>query len=139
MYYFNAILQQQCCESLLSKHPDRDYLDHILTRIKEGFRVGFEDVALLSSARRNMQSAMENSQVVSEYLAAEISRGVLLGLDRSEVPEVHLNRLGVIPKSSQPGKWRLIVDLSHPEGKSVNDSILPDLCSLHYVCVDDVV
>ena len=39
--------------------------------------------------------------------------------DRSEVPEVHLNRFGVIPKSSQPGKWRLIVDLSHPEGKSV--------------------
>ena len=49
MYYFNAILQQQCCESLLSKHPDRDYLDHILTGIKEGFRVGFEDVAPVSN------------------------------------------------------------------------------------------
>ena len=126
-------------ESLLAQHPDRYYMDYILTGIKEGFRVGFEDVAPLSSARRNMHSATENFQVVSEYLAAEMSRGVLLGLfDRSEVLEVHLNRFGVIPKSSQPGKWRLIVDLSHPEGKSVNDSIRQNLCSLQYVREDDV-
>ena len=42
------------------------------------------------------------------------------------------------PKVSQPGKWRLIVDPSHPEGKSVNDGISPELCSLHYARVDDV-
>ena len=79
---------------------------------KGRLRVGFEDVATLSSARRNMQSATENSQVVS---AVEISRGVLLGpFDRPEVPEVHLNRFGVIPQSSQPGKWRFIVDMYVP-------------------------
>ena len=26
---------------------------------------------------------------------------------------IHVNRFGVIPKSHQPGKWRLIVDLSY--------------------------
>jgi len=59
--------------------------------------------------------------------------------EKAEVPEVHLNRFGVIPKSGQLGKWRLIVDLSHPEGGSVNDSIQLELCSLQYVHMDHVV
>ena len=33
-------------------------------------------------------------------------------------------------------KYRLIVDLSAPEGFSVNDGILPNLCSLQYVLVE---
>ncbi len=36
-----------------------------------------------------------------------------------ELPAVHINRFGVIPKPHQPGKWRLIVDLSHPEGRRI--------------------
>ena len=87
-----------------------------------------------------MHSALENSEVVSAYLAEEKRRGVLLGpFERGEVPEVHLNRFGVIPKSRQPGKWRLIVNLSHPEGRSVNDFIQPELCTLQYVRVEEVV
>ena len=42
----------------------------------------------------------------------------------------------MIPKSTA-GKWRLILDLSWPDGHSVNDGIDPDLCSLSYVSVDD--
>ena len=52
---------------------------------------------------------------------------------------VHINRFGVIPKASQPGKWRLIVDLSHPSGSAVNDGISRSLCSLRYVSVDSAV
>ena len=44
----------------------------------------------------------------------------------------------MIPKS-EPGKWRLIVDLSSPKGASVNDGISKELCSLSYVHVDDIV
>ena len=51
---------------------------------------------------------------------------------------VHLNRIGVIPKKHQIGKWRLITDLSHPEGASVNNAIDPALCSLKYVTVEQV-
>jgi len=121
-------------ESLLASHPDRDYVNYILRGIKEGFRIGFKASGSVSSVRKNMHSAMENPQVVSAYIAEERERGVLLGpFEKAEVPEVHLNRFGVIPKSGQPGKWRLIVDLSHPEGGSVNDSIQPELCSLQYI------
>ena len=35
--------------------------------------------------------------------------------------------------------WQLIVDLSHPPGFSVNDSIPKDLCSLHYVTINDTI
>ena len=31
------------------------------------------------------------------------------------------------------------MDLSHPEGRSVNDRIEPELCSLKYISVDDAV
>ena len=52
---------------------------------------------------------------------------------------IQISRFGVIPKGDQPGKWRLIVDLSHPRGYCVNDSIEPELCSLHYTSVDKAV
>ena len=128
---------------MLSGHPDRD-ADYIVSGIREGFRVGYSQGAKttkpLSSARKNMQSAQENPHVVEEYLEEELARGVLLGpFQWEEVAGVHLNRFGVIPKSSQPGKWRPIVDLSRPEEKSVNDGINPSHCSLQYVRVDDVV
>ena len=46
------------------------------------------------------------------------------------------SRFGVIPKNT-PGKWRLIVNLSAPEGASVNDGINERVSSLSYVTVDD--
>lgn len=56
---------------------------------------------------------------------------------RSQFPEVHVSPFGVIPKSD-PGKWRLILDLSSPRGHSVNEGIARELCSLSYVSVDDI-
>ena len=101
-----------------------------------GYNRPSESELALSSARKNMKSADDNPHVVKDYLDAELRRGVVLGPFLHE--EIQINRFGVIPKASQPGKWRLIVDLSHPEGKSVNDGIDPELCSLNYVKVDDV-
>ena len=49
-----------------------------------------------------------------------------------------MNRFGVILKGHNNGKWRLISDLSYPPGRSVNDGIDPDLCSLSYISVDQV-
>ena len=48
---------------------------------------------------------------------------------------VQIGRFGVIPKGST-GIWRLILDLSSPEGFSVNDGINPDWCSMSYVTVE---
>ena len=53
--------------------------------------------------------------------------------------QVQSSPIGLVPKSHQVDKWQLIVDLSHPYGHSVNDGILPDLCSLSYSSVDKAV
>ena len=52
---------------------------------------------------------------------------------------MRISRFGVTPKPHKPGQWRLILDLSHPVGLSVNDGIDEKLSSLSYVSVDDIV
>ena len=94
---------------------------------------------LQASSRFNMPSAEEQPWVVSEYLASECCEGRVLGpLDPSQFQYVHRSQFGVVPKST-PGKWRLIVDLSSPDGKSVNDGVSVPRCSLSYVRVEDAV
>ena len=71
----------------------------------------------------------------ADYLAKEVMLGRVVAV--SAEAKVHISRFNVIPKRSQPGKWRLIVDLSDPDGKSINDGISGEGCSLSYVSVDD--
>ena len=86
-----------------------------------------------------MSSAYEHPQVVSNYLSEECSHGRILGpFDLSPVPQLYVSRFGVIPKRHHENKWRLILDLSSPEGSSVNNGIDKELCSLSYVSVDDI-
>ena len=87
----------------------------------------------------NMLSATQKPEVAREYLIKECVEGRVLGpLDPLQFPRIQISRFGVIPKRSS-GKWHLIVDLSSPEGHSVNDGIDADLCSLKYVTVDAAV
>ena len=73
------------------------------------------------------------------YLSKECAEGRVLGpLPPELFPSVQISRIGVIPKGST-GKWRLIVDLSAPEGFSVNDNIDKTLCSLSYISIEDAV
>lgn len=50
---------------------------------------------------------------------------------------IHCSPFGVILKKNRP-KWLLILDLSSPQGYSVNDGI-KELVSLSYVSIDEVV
>ena len=123
----------------LASHPDQDFAQFIVKGISGGFPIGVDPAASLVSARRNMSSAMENPQVIEDYLSKEVLAGNILGpYSLSALPDIHINRFGVIPKKYQPGKWRLITDLSYPEGSSVNDAIDTSLCSLTYTSVDEV-
>ena len=63
----------------------------------------------------------------------------MLGPFKKGSLNVHVNRFGVIPKPHQPGKWRLVVDLSDPSGGSINNGVDPILYSLSYKIVDDAV
>ncbi len=110
----------------LERHPDRAFVDYLITGMQFGFRIGFKASSPLRSARQNICSASQHPQVVQKYLDKELALGRVLGpFKPSQVPGLHVSRFGVIPKPHQPGKWRLIVDLSRPVGASVNDGI-PD-------------
>ena len=50
---------------------------------------------------------------------------------------MHVSRIGVIPKKKQLNK--IIVDMSHPAGYSINDEIMKELCSLFYMSVDSAI
>ena len=60
-------------------------------------------------------------------------------LSPSHDSSIQLSPFGVIPKKNKPNKWHLIVDLSSPKGRSVNDAISKELCSIAYVSLDDAV
>lgn len=133
-------LKLEAWKQMLMNHPDRSYVNYIVDGIKHGFRIGFDDTnnTKLLPATRNMQSASDHYLVITEYLHDECLKGRIAGpFSGEDVQSVHISRFGVIPKKSQPGKWRLIVDLSHPNEASVNDGINSSLCSLSYASVDD--
>ena len=127
-------------QSLLEPHLDKDFCQYLLDGFKYSFRIGYDYGGhAYRAAKRNMASAVENPRVVEEYLAKERELGCVIGPLTPGSLQLQINCFGVIPKSSQPGKWRLIVDLSHPAGFSVNDGIEPDICSLSYASVDSAV
>ena len=123
----------------LAEHPDRLFRGYVLEGIASGFRIGFDHASRLNSATRNMPSAASNPQVIDAYISAEAQAGRMLGpFSRADVSTLHVNRMGLVPKGRTPGKWRLITDLSFPEGASVNDGVPADLCSLRYTTVSQV-
>lgn len=122
----------------MAAHPDSFYKSYLLRGMTEGFRIGFQyQSSKCISSKANMLSATQNPEVVDKYLEKEIRLGRVIGpMEVGELPGAHVSRFGVIEKPHQPGKYRLIVDLSHPEGQSVNDGIEPELCTLQYTSVD---
>ena len=124
-----------------SAHPDPWFVDYVLTGIQEGFHVGFNPALVsLRSARQNMLSASLQPSVIDDYLRTELAKGRVAGpFSTPPLPNLHVSRFGVIPKKHQPNKWRLILDLSHPEGHSVNDGVPRDPFSVQYMKVDDII
>ena len=124
----------------LQEHPDREFVSYILEGISQGFKLGVDYANnSFKSAKANMRSALTNPGPVNEYLTKELEANRVVPVPSEQAKGVHVSRFGVIPKSGQPGKWRLILDLSSPEGFSVNDGIDPKLCSLSFATVDEAV
>ena len=117
----------------LECHPDVQFAAFMHRGLAHGFRIGFDRSRTLGESPPNFQSVRRIPQVVEEYITNEVAQGRLMA---SSNPAVRKNPIGIVPKPHQPGKFRLIVDLSAPRGESVNDGIAPELCSLQYASVD---
>ena len=119
----------------MREHPDSCLKDYVLRGIREGFRVGYDyRNHRCKRIKDNLRSPLKHSDIVRKYIAEECAEGRLLGPILAIVGPSK-------PVWGYPQvltcKWRLILDLSSPEGHSVNNGINPELCSLSYVSVDD--
>ena len=88
--------------------------------ITEGFSIGYDaSKAQLKQRPTNMLSVSVHREVVSHYITEELQATRLVCLGSEEVARsmgIYCSPLGVIPKKNRPNKWRLIINLSAPEG-----------------------
>ena len=134
-------LRWEAWDYFLVNHPDQEYRRYKVAGLQEGFRIDFnyKGRKRCKKATSNMVSTMQKPEIVREYLSKECAEGRILGpLPPELFLSVQINRIVVIPKGST-GKWCLIVDLSTPEGFSVNDNIDETLCSLFDISIEDAV
>ena len=133
-------LKLEAWRKALSGYADQRFAAYIIRGIEQGFRIGYNPhMVKLQPARVNMFSTAEQPEVVEKYLLEELSANRIVRVNGLDTDLIHCSQFGVILKRNRPNKWRLIVDLSSPEGHSMNDGISKDLSSLSYVSVEDVV
>ena len=118
-------------QKALSIHPDPALVRYICSGLENSFRVGFKRGSPLKPARSNLESASAHPEAVNEFIWKELSLSRLLGPfpRTADLSSLQVNRIGVVPKGHNTGKWRLITDLSFPHGASMNDGIDPLFCS----------
>ena len=124
-------------EPFLASHPDQQFAAFLRRGITHGFRIGFNRATNLHRMEGNLRSVQQNPEVVDKYIKSEVLAGKLIVTQSGD--NIHCSPIGIIPKPHQPGKFRLIVDLSSPHGHSINEGISPQRCSLEYASVETAV
>ena len=117
----------------LATDLDQHFQAYIIDGLRYGYQVGFDYQHAYQKSLQNMSSALEQPQVIWEYLSVARARS---WAHWTFCVQVHTSQFGVIPKGTT-GKWHLILDMFSPEGRSVNDGIPEALYSLSYVSVDN--
>ena len=124
-------------EFLLSKYPNRYHVNYVLDGLRNGFDIGF-----LGSSHttfpKNLRSATQFLPRLANAVRKEVERGHTAGPFKSPpFPITHCSPIGAVEKDDQ--SVRLVVDLSQPAGKSVNESIPKEPFSVKYSKFDDAV
>jgi len=116
----------------LRNYPDPNFPNILISIAKHGARIGFLGEAK-QTQRPNHASIHQHSQVIDDYITKEIAAGRIKEI--SSLPSnFFCSPLGLVPKKHdghQTG-WRLIFDLSCPQGQSVNDGIPKEFGALQY-------
>lgn len=87
----------------------------------------------------NHASARRHPMIVTQKLYKEIEAGRMLGpFFKPPLSQLQVSPIALVEKKT-PGEYRLIHDLSHPEGASVNDDIDRHKGYVHYDKLDDAI
>ena len=121
------------------------YNSALRSRLREGFTYGFhlgcQDVDLGRNTTHfvgNHTSAERNPVALCKKLDEEItSRRVMGPFSKPPFGKFHISPLGLVPKKD--GTFRLIHNLSSPEGNSLNETIPTEFPTVHYQTLDDAI
>ena len=121
----------------LQSHPTREWVECLITGMKEGFRIGLVREPNCQSSQGNTPSATKRADVISNFLSSQCRAGHVLGLLPLEnCAGVITSRMAVIPQKP-PGKWRVIGNLSSPHNCSINGNLHRHLSHVSYASMDD--
>lgn len=122
----------------LGRYPDRKAAQLLDEGFAEGFRIPC-NLEVVPPVSRNLRSAMQHSNAVSEKLLKEVALGCMGGpFPSAPFADLVVSPLGIVPKKEH-NKFRLIHHLFFPKGGSVNDSIDPEACLVSYTSFDAAV
>jgi len=103
----------------------------------EGFRIPYNGPRVARGAE-NHGSAHKHPLVVMEKLEEEVRLGRVAGpYKHRPIDNLIVSPVGLVEKST-PGEYRLIFDLSHPHGGSVNSGIPTEYSAVEYTPFDAV-
>ena len=130
-------LQPEAWRQALAKHPNPAWVAALVQGIQQGFRIGLQEHPQCRPRLTNTPSAREHSEVVDQFVRAQVSQGYMAGpFPVQDCTNVIISGIAVIPKKT-PGKWRVIVDMSSPQNASVNDYLHRELMHVTYASIED--
>jgi hypothetical protein len=115
--------------NLTSRYPDLVY------NMRNGFPIGDMPPLTRTYTPPNHKSALDNPQVIRDYLADEVALSRMSGPFTAAQVEYELGGffvscpMGLVEKAGEPGKYRIIRDLSYhnkEDGYSVNEHLNAD-------------
>ncbi len=123
-----------------------DYDDaEVVEFLRYGWPVGVTSECPVNPKCKNHNGALEFPDQIDRYLEKEIAHGAVLGPFPVNplYGDIHISPMNSVPKKDSEDR-RVILDLSYPRGRSVNDAIpkdsyLGDPFFLHYPSVDSLV
>jgi len=135
------VLHPHAIADLLSSYPNQRFVDALISIATHGARLGFEGTAASSRARQpNHVSATAHPDVVSNAIQREVQKGRIKEVINLP-PSYFCSPIGLVPKTIngvQSG-WRVIFDLSCPDGASVNDGIPSKHGTITYETLNDAI
>lgn len=120
------------------KSYDKSLTDTLVTGFSSGFHLGISGDPPIAEPRNHI-SALNNSSKVSEKLSKELALGRISGpFTQPPFSNLSVSPLGLVPKKD-PGKFRLIHNLSYPKGQSINDLIPKEISAVQYETIENAI
>jgi len=126
---------REILEEIAAPQDDIVWLSELLSR---GASIIPEGVEVDKVHLKNYSSAQKYSTELKEFLDQEVSLGHLVAYHVQELQDlpIRIHPIAFIPKPDQPGKFRLVVDMSLPKNNSINSFSTPP--SFRMVTIEDV-